>query len=53
LLYGLGIIHHQLGDFDEATRQITLAIERASLARDIEEYEVRLESVRDDQLASF
>jgi Flp pilus assembly protein TadD len=53
LLYGLGIIHHQLGDFDEATRQITLAIERASLTRDIEEYEVRLESVRDDQLASF
>ena len=53
LLYGLGIIHHQLGDFDEATRQITLAIERASLARDIEEYEVRLESVREDQLAGF
>jgi len=53
LLYGLGIIHHQLGDFDEATRQITLAIERASLARDIDEYEVRLESVREDPPASF
>ena len=53
LLYGLGIIYHQLGDFDAATEQISLAIERASLNREIEEYEIRLESVREDQLASF
>ncbi|MEP1473134.1 MAG: tetratricopeptide repeat protein [Halieaceae bacterium] len=53
LLYGLGIIYHQLGDFDSATEQISLAIERASLTREIEEYEIRLESVREDQLASF
>ena len=53
LLYGLGIIYHQLGDFEAATQQISLAIERASLTREIEEYEIRLESVREDQLASF
>ena len=52
LHYGLGLIYYRLGEFDQATRQITMAIDRATLAREIQDYEVQLEAVRKDQLAS-
>ena len=52
LHYGLGLIYYRLGDFDQATRQISQAIDRATLNRDIQDYEVQLEAVRKDQLAS-
>ncbi len=52
LIYALGIIHYQLGDFDAATRRISQAIDLAYLRGDIETYKTQLEVVKQKQLAS-
>ena len=52
LLYSMGIIHYQLEDYDEASRYISQAIETATLRRDRESYQIQLDVVKRERLAS-
>ena len=52
MLYALGIIHYQLGDYEAATEHISEAIGLAYLRGDIETYTTQLEVVKQRQLAS-
>ena len=52
MIYALGIISYQLGDYEGATEHIAEAIDLAYLRGDIEAYKTQLEVVRQEQLAS-
>jgi Flp pilus assembly protein TadD len=52
MIYALGIINYQLGDYEAATELIGEAIGLAYLRGDIETYKTQLEVVKQKQLAS-
>lgn len=51
LLYSLGIVQYERGDYDEATSLIGRAIDRANLQGDIENYRLQLEAVQREAMA--
>lgn len=51
LLYAKGLIHYELDELKEASRNISRAIENATRRTDIETYQKRLEDVRQAQVA--
>lgn len=53
LLYAAGLIHHQLEEFEEASRLISQAIEHATLRSEIRSYQTQLDVVRQQQLAGL
>jgi len=52
LLYAVGLIYYQLEAYEQASRFISSAIEKATLRRDIESYQIQLDAVKREQLAS-
>jgi Flp pilus assembly protein TadD len=52
LLYSMGIIHYQLEDYDQASHYITQAIDAATLLRDKNTYQIQLDVVLQEQMAS-
>ena len=53
LLYTTGLIHYQLQDLEAANKHISLAIEAATLRRDIDTYQMQLDVVKQEQLAKL
>jgi len=53
LLYAKGLIHYELNELDEASRDIGEAIEKATLRKDRETYRNRLEAVQRESLAGI
>jgi Flp pilus assembly protein TadD len=53
LLYGTGLVHFRLDDFDAASRLLTDAIANARLRSEIDTYRSQLERVRQEQLAAL
>ncbi len=51
LLYAKGLIHYELDELKEASRNISRAIENATRRADIETYQERLEAVEQAQVA--
>lgn len=52
MLYSIGIIHYQLEDYEAASRYISQAIETATLRRDKNSYQIQLDVVLKEQMAS-
>ena len=52
LLYAMGLIHYQLEEYEQASHYISRAIETATLRRDIQNYQIQLDAVKKEQLAS-
>lgn len=52
LLYAVGIIQYQRGDFVAATDYIGRAIDTASLRGEVEDYRLKLEAIRREALAT-
>jgi Flp pilus assembly protein TadD len=52
LLYSMGIIHYQLEDYEQASHYITQAIDAATLLRDKNTYQIQLDVVLQEQMAS-
>ncbi|MEH6589962.1 MAG: tetratricopeptide repeat protein [Halioglobus sp.] len=53
LLYGTGLAHYRLDDFDAASQLLTEAIANARLRSEIDTYRSQLEQVRLDQMAAL
>jgi Flp pilus assembly protein TadD len=58
LQYAVGLIHYQLGDFDESVSYISKAIDMAieqggTLRSEVARYQIKLDAVRDERLVSL
>jgi Flp pilus assembly protein TadD len=53
LLYGTGLLHYRLDEFDAASRLLSEAIANAHLSSEVKTYRSQLERVRQEQLAGL
>jgi Flp pilus assembly protein TadD len=53
LIYALGVIEHQRGNYDEATALIEQAIDKANFAVDEQNYRIHLRAIEKDRAASL